>query len=333
MSPPPLRVLGSDATLAVIEGDLPGCISVVRDAYLAHHDGHAINPNSCFLRFPDRPNARIIALPASLGAGFEVSGIKWIASYPDNLKLGIPRASAVVILNDLETGYPFACLEGATISAARTAASAALAARNLVGSDRVPTLGVVGAGLIARYVVRFLAAAGLRFDEARVHDLDPREAERFRDQVCATAAAIGRSRTASLAEALQSELVVFATTASEPYVTAPFSSGQVVLHLSLRDLDPEVVLAADNVVDDVDHVMNAGTSLHLAEQRTGRRDFVTATLAQLVRGERAVDAARPVVFSPFGMGILDLAVARWIHDRAVESELGTAFPDFFSLTR
>ena len=93
--------------------------------------GASVNPQSVFLRFPDRPNARIIGLPSHLSAPWEVSGIKWIASYPDNIRAGLPRASAVLIINSHEHGYPLACLEASIISAARTAASAVLAARYL----------------------------------------------------------------------------------------------------------------------------------------------------------------------------------------------------------
>ncbi|MFD1052433.1 2,3-diaminopropionate biosynthesis protein SbnB, partial [Kibdelosporangium lantanae] len=96
----------------------------VRDTYLAHHRGDTINPDSYFLRFPEKPNARIIALPALLRGTPGVAGIKWISSFPDNVTRNVPRASAALLLNDFETGYPFACLEAAQISAARTAASA-----------------------------------------------------------------------------------------------------------------------------------------------------------------------------------------------------------------
>ena len=131
-----------------------------------------MNPPSYFLRFPDRPTARIIALPASLGGQVRVDGLKWISSFPDNVAAGIPRASAVLILNDHDTGYPFAVLESSIISATRTAASAALGADRLSrGRTRPSRVGFIGTGLIARYIHTFLAGTGWEFDEIGVHDL------------------------------------------------------------------------------------------------------------------------------------------------------------------
>ena len=104
-------------------------MELVEATYRLHGAGDSVNPPSYFLRFPDRPTARIIALPASIGGQVRVDGLKWISSFPDNVAAGIPRASAVLILNDHDTGYPFACLESSIISATRTAASAALGRR------------------------------------------------------------------------------------------------------------------------------------------------------------------------------------------------------------
>jgi ornithine cyclodeaminase len=99
-------------------------------------------------------------------------------------------------------------------------------------------------------------------------------------------------------------------------------------------LSPEIILASHNVVDDVGHVMNANTSVHLTEQRTGNRDFVTGTLAQIITQERKVDGSRPIIFSPFGLGVLDLAVGKWIYDQARASGEAVNVPDFFhELTR
>lgn len=66
--------------------------------------GGSVNPPSSFLRFPDRPTSRIIGLPASLGGALRVDGLKWISSFPENTKSGLPHACAVLIPNDHDTG-------------------------------------------------------------------------------------------------------------------------------------------------------------------------------------------------------------------------------------
>lgn len=309
-------------------------VDVVRRAYLAHDAGDTDNPPSAFLRFTDRPNDRIIALLASIRDGnAAVDGMKWVASVPGNIDNGLARASAVVVLNDRRTGYPFACLEGSAISATRTAASAALAARLChPGGPERTTLGVVGAGPIARTIVEYLFATGWTFDCVTFHDSDPGRAR------SASAALSGQveaaeNMVADTAEQAvrESRLVVFATTAAAPYITNPacLDHNPTVLNVSLRDLDPALILAGSNIVDDVDHCLRAGTSVHLTEQQTGSRDFVTGTLGDVLRGRVTLPTDRPIIFSPFGLGILDMALGKFVYDRAVEEQAVQAVPDFF----
>jgi ornithine cyclodeaminase len=329
----PFSIIDGRTIRDLLRDDLEGCIRVVRAAYLAHAEGRSVNPNSLFLTFPGRPRDRIIALPAHLAAPWNVSGIKWISSYPANVARGFPRASAVLVLNDAETGYPFACLESSVISAARTAASAVLAAQHLVGPERrIRSLGVVGTGLISRAVYRFLTGTGWEIDEVLLHDLDQAAAERFLGHVSAR----GRHKGARIMPDARSlisacDVVLFATTAGTPHIheRSLFAHRPVVLHLSLRDLAPELLLESWNVVDDFEHVLKAQTSPHLAEQRSGSRAFLTATIAEVVTGAKTVDRSRPIIFSPFGMGILDLAVGKWIYDRAVAAHRHHPIDDFF----
>jgi ornithine cyclodeaminase len=322
MSPPPhpFAVITAETILPLIREDLIGCIAVVRDAYLAHAEGRGVNPRSVFMRFADRPDCRIIALPSHLGAPWRTSGLKWVASYPANVARGIPRASAVLLLNDHELGYPFACLEGSVISAARTAASAVLAASHLRSGDHhVGTLGIVGTGLIARYILRFLVGTHWKIDTVELFDVDPSRAEGFAASARAMQPNIDVRIASELPTLLKtSDLVLFATVASRPHVDDPqlLAHRPVVLHISLRDLAPAVMVDAFNIVDDVDHVMREDTSLHLTEQLTGTRDFVAGSLAAVMTGQCRVDRARPAVFSPFGLGILDLAVGKWVYDHA-----------------
>ncbi|MEX5295310.1 2,3-diaminopropionate biosynthesis protein SbnB [Kocuria sp. CPCC 205268] len=315
---PSFAVISGAEVDRALQGHRAEIVALVEDTYRLHGAGQTVNPPSYFLRFPDRPTSRIIALPASLGGPGGVDGLKWISSFPTNVESGIPRASAVLILNDPRTGYPFACLESSIISASRTAASAVLAADWLSRTRGRPTrVGFFGVGLIARFVHAFLADTGWDVEEVGVFDLLPGSCEGFRGYL--ERSAPGSTITVHEdAESLirSSDLVVFATTAGEPHVTDPswFAHHPLVLHISLRDLAPEVILAATNVVDDVEHCLKAQTSVHLTEQRTGSRDFLAGTLHDVMTGAVEVPADRTVVFSPFGLGVLDLAVGKHVYD-------------------
>ena len=323
-------VIGGEHIHSAIFSNPQAILDIVGDAYLAHHRGETVNPDSYFLRFPDRPENRIIALPAHLAprSGAEITGIKWISSFPKNIETGIPRASAVVILNDPQTGFPRACLEGGTISAARTAASAVLAAQTLNHGVRSGSIGVVGCGVIARYILDFFIATGWDISSLHVYDKEPAYARKFADQFNARVEKSAEDTVGC------SEVAVFTTTASTPYFNSStaIEHRPLLLNISLRDLAPQIILNAHNVVDDVDHCLKANTSPHLAEQQAGNRDFVRYTLPAILAGAAVPDRSKPIIFSPFGMGILDLAVAQRIFEQVSAAGEGVQVRNFF-LTR
>jgi ornithine cyclodeaminase len=334
---PPFAVVPGAQVKAALQGREREVVDLVEATYRLHGAGDSVNPPSYFLRFPDRPSARIIALPASIGGDVRVDGLKWISSFPDNVAHGVPRASAVLILNDHDTGYPFACMESSIISATRTAASAALAADRLSrGRPRPTRVGFFGVGLIARFIHTFLAGTGWSFDEIGVHDLSADSAAGFRGYLEESGTG-ARVTVHDTAEQLirGSDLVVFATVAGAPHVTdvSWFDHAPLVLHVSLRDLSPEVLLASTNVVDDVEHCLKADTSPHLVEKLTGNRDFLLGTLDDVMAGRVTVPTEGPVVFSPFGLGVLDLAVGKYVYDEVSRSGGLQVVEDFFTELR
>jgi 2,3-diaminopropionate biosynthesis protein SbnB len=329
-------VISGSTVQSILEEDLAATIDLVQDVYLSHKAGATVNPDSYFLRFPTQPRDRIIALPAALlGQSRRLAGIKWISSFPENIDRGIPRASAVLILNDIDTGIPYACIEASAISAVRTAASAVLGARWL-GSQRKSggTIGFVGAGIIARTILEMFAADGWEFDELSVYDLNEDYA-----RALVSFAQEGRAwrktrAVADLSDALEADIVVLATTSSVPYISPPnsFRPSQVILNISLRDIDPALVLESWNVVDDIDHCLKAETSPHLAERVSGNRRFIAGTLADLINGNITIDDQKPLIFSPFGMGILDLALGQHVYETATIRSLVQTLPDFYAHT-
>jgi len=328
-----IAILRGAEVSAVLAGRELELIEVVRTAYETHGDGDSSLPHSTFLRFPDQPQGRIIALPAYLGGECRIAGIKWVSSFPENLHLGVDRASAVLILNSPETGRPEAVLEGSVISAKRTAASAALAAQCLLRGNKVGRVGIIGCGLINFEIVRFLLAVFPDVEAFAVFDKDEARAEQFKDKCQRTFDQVGvEIATDAKAVLRNSALISIATTAVTPHLSelSECPRGSAILHISLRDLAPDVILSCDNVVDDVDHVCRAQTSVHLAEQLVGHRDFIRCTLADILSGRAPArkDSETVSVFSPFGLGILDLAVGKLVRDLALQQGLETVIGSF-----
>lgn len=326
-------ILNGNEAISLLEGRELEIIETVRRAYEAHARGESMLPHSTFLRFPHDERNRIIALPAYLGEGFSVAGMKWIASFPANPASGSDRASAVIVLNSTATGRPEAIIEGSVISAKRTAASAALAARSLSGAGAA-RIGLIGCGLINFEIARFLLASWPEIESFLIFDTDPERAGRFKDKFHELSDEITVRLTRNAGAILRDcSLISLATTATVPHIPDLSSCPprSTILHISLRDLTPEALLSGDNVVDDIDHVCRAQTSVHLAERLTGTRDFIRCTLADVLLDRAPARRAAPAttIFSPFGLGILDLAVAQCLLSRAREQGVGTALTSFF----
>jgi 2,3-diaminopropionate biosynthesis protein SbnB len=329
---PTFYVIPGSSVRSAIDGNRNQVFDAVEVAYRLHSSGDAVNPNSLFLQYPDKPSARIIALPAHLGGAVQKSGIKWISSFPDNRAGNLARASAVLILNDVTTGYPLACIEASLISATRTAASAALAAEHISPNPFEGTISVAGTGVIARRTIDWLLFRNWKFRKLTLYDVDHKEAEHFsrwlHDQ---------HNLQADIHDSVEdaisdTSLVLFTTTALAPYLadTKLFEHCPTVLHLSLRDICTNVILASQNIVDDVDHCLKANTSLHLTEMATGNRDFVSGSLVDVLEKKLTLDHDRPRIFSPFGLGVLDIAVGNIVLEAAITSRTAIELPTFFS---
>lgn len=360
----PFSLVTAGVVAEILDSEVGAAKQIVRAVYVEASRGRIVNPPSLFLRPEAGRPERFIALPAALPEPDPAIGIKWIGSFPGNLDGGLPRASAVIVLNDPETGFPVACLEGAVISATRTALSAVVGAEVLSGRRETGRLAVIGAGVISRRTVAMLLAGGWHLGEVAVFDprVD-RSEELVRDVAASSSGAIagrvpraagggagrdaGAGRisggggvagrvAASPEEAVAgADLVLIATTATTPWFDDPALTrpGVTVLHLSLRDITAPTMAACEHVVDDPTHAAREGTSLELAIREAGLAPEEVRPIGALLAGEAPPrDPGRPVIYSPFGLGSLDVALARFVLERARARGLVLEVPDFFGLS-
>ena len=327
-----MLIIGAPEVEAALKGREESVLDAVQKAYESHSRGASSLPHSSFLRFPDSDKDRIICLPAYLGGDYQLAGVKWIASMPDNVSRGMERASAVMILNDRLTGRPKAVVEGSIISKQRTAASAALASKVLAQGEP-KTIGFVGCGPINASIAQFLAAVWPNVRRFMAFDLDPARAEVFGEALLALRSGADFTVAASLQELLsECPMVAFSTTAIKPYVDDldACPEGATILHISLRDLAAGVILSNHNIVDDLDHVNRAATSIHLASEQEGHTNVVHSSLGDILLGKADLPERddRKLIFTPFGLGILDLAVADLVMKTLTEGGGGTLVKSF-----
>jgi ornithine cyclodeaminase/alanine dehydrogenase len=155
-------------------------IDALEVAFREHGEGRVEMPPKPGVH--SRPDSFIHAMPAYVPALHSI-GIKWVSAYPENPKSGMPYISGLVILNDDETGMPLAVMDCTWITAKRTGAATAVAAKYLARPDS-EKVGILGCGVQGR---SNLEALRVLFPVKRVMAYDTLSAnvERYVDEVSA----------------------------------------------------------------------------------------------------------------------------------------------------
>jgi ornithine cyclodeaminase len=325
----------SRSDVAAAAGEGAGLfVDAVTDAFALHARRETVQPLKPYLRW--RANGhiadRIIAMPAYVGGDRAVAGIKWIGSKHDNpTRAGIERASALIVLNDPDTHYPVAVMEGALISAARTAAVTAVAARHLARAG-FTTLTCVGCGPIGRQQVFTLLEQFPALGSVWLYDTHEAAAVTLAEALAARCPHVEVHIAADAASAVRAgEVIVTATVAEHPWLPAAWlRPGSFLSNVSIMDAAKDVFLSADKVVvDDWDQCNREGKIIHqLTTEGSFSREQLHAELGQIVIGQRP-GRERPdevIVLNAMGMAAVDVACAKAVYDRARQAKIGTWLP-------
>jgi N-[(2S)-2-amino-2-carboxyethyl]-L-glutamate dehydrogenase len=316
-------------------------VGAATDAFALHARRRTVQPLKPYLRWPPRgfggdPQEyrghiadRIIAMPAYVGGERPVAGLKWIGSKHDNPeRAGVERASAVIILNDPDTHEPLAVMEGALISAARTGAVTAVAARHLA----VPgfrSICCVGCGPIGRRQVTTLLEQFPSVATVWLFDLKEPAAVELAAALAASHLKVEVRIAADAESAVRAgEVVVTATVADEPWLPAAWlRPGAFLSNVSIMDAARDVFLSADKVVvDDWEQCNREGKVIHrLTTEGLFSRERLHAELGEIVIGDRPGRERddEVILLNPMGMGVIDVACGKAIYDRARQAKIGT----------
>ncbi|HYM67514.1 MAG TPA: ornithine cyclodeaminase family protein [Patescibacteria group bacterium] len=147
--------------------DMPAVVALLDTAFREKAAGRVEMPPKPGVH--TMPDAFIHAMPAYIPA-LSAAGVKWVSGYPANQESGLPYISGLLVLNDVRTGLPYAVMDCTWITAVRTGAATALAARHLARPDS-ETAGILACGVQGR--ANLLALSG-GFNLRRVFAFDPR---------------------------------------------------------------------------------------------------------------------------------------------------------------
>jgi len=123
----------------------------------------------------------IHAMPAYV-SGMRAAGMKWVSGFPDNFRKNLPYISGLLILNDPETGIPISVMDCTWITAMRTGAATAVAAKYLARNDS-NTMGVLGCGVQGRTNLAAVKVAFPRLSRVSAYDIDTKTLARYAEDM------------------------------------------------------------------------------------------------------------------------------------------------------
>lgn len=298
------------------------CLQAVEEAFRSYGEGRAAAPRSVGFHAPHGT----FHVKAAMA---DVLATKINANFPGNpSRHGLPTIQGVIVVMDCERGTTLAILDSALITALRTAAATAVAAKYLARAD-AKTLAVIGCGTQGRATVEALLEVR-PIDEVLAHDLDPACADRFARDVAE------RHRThvrvaGSVDEAVRgAEIVVTCTPARTAILDLPhlhpglFIAAVGADNPEKQELTPALLANTRIVADILEQAATMGDLHHALESGAVRREDVHGELADVicgrVRGRTSDDET--FVFDSTGTALQDVAVAAIAIRRATERGVG-----------
>jgi ornithine cyclodeaminase/alanine dehydrogenase-like protein (mu-crystallin family) len=272
------------------------------------------------------PDAFIHAMPAYIAAQKAV-GMKWVSGYPENSKRGLPYIAGLLILNDAATGMPLAVMDCTWITAQRTGAATAVAAKYLARGES-ETIGILGCGVQGRSNLEGLKVL-FPLTKVKAYDVHPERTAEYVKTVSTEleieAVAVVTAREAVLG----CDIVVTAgPILRKPHATIQPGWLAEGAFASLVDFDSywhrDALRQADKFcTDDVpqlEHYRQIGYFQNLPP--------IYADLGELVSGRkpgRQRQEERTFACN-LGLALDDIATAPLIYQRALEKSVGTWLP-------
>lgn len=304
------------------------CIEVMAEALAALARGQVHQPVRTMLHPPGA--AGLLGLmPSYLSGERPAYGLKAVCVFHGNVALGKDAHQGVVMLFSGETGEPLAVMNASAITAIRTAAVSAVATRLLARPD-AGELAIVGSGVQARTHLEAIACVRpLR--RVRIASRNPERARRFAGEVAALYPFPVEAVESTEAAVRGADIIVAATTSTEPVVRREWISPGAHLNAigaylaTTREIDSATVADAALFVDQREAALRmAGDYLIPLQEGVIAQDHLRAEIGEVLTGAKPgrTHDQEITLFKSLGLAVEDLAAAEYLHRQARETGAG-----------
>jgi alanine dehydrogenase len=303
------------------------CIAAVEHAFRLYGEKKALPPGMLGLH-GSHGAFHIKAGFLQLQRGYFAAKVN--ANYPENGKrFGLPTIQGVIVLCDAENGRPLAIIDSAEITARRSAAATAVAAKYLARPESA-ILTVCGCGVQGYAQTRGLAVV-LPLKKVFAYDTNQQRANQFAEQLAGELGIEVRAVSDLRSAVLESDVCVTCTTSRKPLLTTQdlhpgfFLAAVGADHPEKQELDPELMAACKVVADLAEQCAGIGELHHAIAAGEMQLSDVHAELGEIVAGCKSgrTSPEETIIFDSTGMALQDVAAAAATYEKAVVADRGS----------
>jgi len=272
-------------------------------------------------------DAFIHAMPAYLPK-MRAAGVKWVSGFSANPGRGLPYISGLLILNDIETGFPVCVMDCTWITAKRTGAATAVAAKHLAKEDS-KVLGILGCGAQGRSNLEALKTVCKDLEEVKAYDISEENLRKYVEEMTAKHG-LKIIPVHSPRKAVENcDILVTAGPIlkhSQPVIEKFwFKSGGFACALDFDSYwKPEAMRSMTKFcTDDRDQLEYYRTQGYFSDIPK-----VYADLGEIVSGKKLgrEDSKERILTMNLGLAIEDIATAILVYEKARKARVGTRLP-------
>jgi len=322
-----IKTISQEDVAAIFKGNADAIYGIIEDSFKKYLADDIIMPDKISQIFDEASQNRINCMPATL-IDEKICGMKWVSVFPSNAPKGVQNVTGIMLLSELETGFPIAVIDGTLSTKMRTAAVGCTAAKYLAPS-KVETIGIIGAGEEARMHFTLLKHMFPTIKECRVSSLNTEIEQGFIDKfkdIVPDVKFVTCNNDSHLC-ASGADIIVTAISGQSPVLkAADITKGGLYIHVGGWEDEYGVAQKANKIVCDEWEVVKHRSQTLCRMYKAGllKDEDIHANLSELIAGTKVgrENDDEFIYFNSVGLSYIDINFANYIYEEAKKRGLG-----------